>query len=249
MAERVKMDLIEPAQRASGDAGVHARVDQPEWLDLGRGTQAETCENLREMDRLNGLSRGKAALLKHLAPRLRAAAGPVRVLDLGSGAGSLPRQLARWSQKQGLAARFYGVDWSPRNLACAGRLPAPGAGLVCADACRLPFPPASMHYAISTLFMHHFSPPELAGLLRAAAQVVTHGLVMADLVRGWPPLLAFKLIQPIFARSPLTRHDGALSIRRAYLPAELLAIARSAGLEGAKVYATFPWQMTLVVDL
>ena len=91
MTDRAKVDPIDAARRTTWGAAAHTRVDQKEWLDLGCGSHQETCDNLREMDRLNGLSRGKAALLKHLAPRLRAMAGPVRVLDLGSGAGSLPR--------------------------------------------------------------------------------------------------------------------------------------------------------------
>jgi hypothetical protein len=49
-------------------------------------------------------------------------------------------------------------------------------------------------------------------------------------------------------RNYLTRHDGALSIRRAYVPDELLAMAREAGLETARVYAHFPWRMTLVAE-
>jgi hypothetical protein len=60
--------------------------------------------------------------------------------------------------------------------------------------------------------------------------------------------MAFHAAAPIFARNELTRLDGALSIRRAYTPDELRSLAERAGLRGAKVYAHFPWRMTLVVD-
>ena len=62
------------------------------------------------------------------------------------------------------------------------------------------------------------------------------------------PGLAFRLVQPVLARHPFTRHDGQLSIRRAYTPPELRALAAAAGLEGARVYTHWPWRMTLVVD-
>jgi hypothetical protein len=71
---------------------------------------------------------------------------------------------------------------------------------------------------------------------------------MTDLVRGWPPIVGFKLIQPIFARNFLTRHDGELSIRRAYTPAELQALAQTAELLDVKVHSHWPWRMTLVAD-
>jgi hypothetical protein len=71
---------------------------------------------------------------------------------------------------------------------------------------------------------------------------------MNDLVRGWQPWIAFKAVQPLFARHYLTRHDGALSVRRAYTPAELRELADAAGLTRAVVHTSWPWRMTLVFD-
>lgn len=235
-------------------AGKHlvtsSRIDQPEWLDLGYGTPEDTCANLREMDTLNRITRGTASLLHYLEPRLRSIGDGARVLDLGTGSGELPSRLAGWFNRRAVNVRIYGVDWSRRNLSCASK--ARGArsttALLCADAACLPFPPGAVHYVISSLFMHHFSPAQLITLLHAASQVASRGLVMTDLVRGWAPLAAFHLLSPLFARNFLTRHDGALSVRRAYRPEELLSIAHQAGMAQAKVYTHFPWRMTLVVD-
>jgi hypothetical protein len=120
--------------------------------------------------------------------------------------------------------------------------------LVEADGNSLPLARGGCDFTISSLVMHHFAPEALQRLLRASHDVARCGLVMTDLVRGWLPYFGFRLVQPIFARSYLTRHDGALSIRRAYNPGELLALARAAGLQGARVYTHWPWRMTLVVD-
>jgi hypothetical protein len=78
--------------------------------------------------------------------------------------------------------------------------------------------------------------------------VARRGVIMSDLARGWLPLAAFKLVQPIFARHPFTRHDGALSIRRAYTAAELRALAGAAGLRAARVHTHWPWRLTLVSE-
>jgi len=236
------------------------RLEQPELLDLGQGSGQDVAQNLAEMQRINDWLGGTRALTRHLYPRLlegqAAAAGrALTVLDLGTGGASLPLMIARWARRQRIDLRILAIDWSHRNLlagaADAGRLPE--IQRVQADAAHLPvghLPVGSspVDVVISSLFMHHLSGDVLVRVLRDAYALAGQALVMTDLVRGRLPYLAFKLIQPLFARNYLTRHDGALSIRRAYTPSELLALAGQAGLRGARVYTHFPWRMTLVAE-
>lgn len=177
--------------------------------------------------------------------------GPVAtVADLGTGSADLPVILARWARRRGHRLSVLAVDWAGRNL-CAAQTHAaawPEIRLLRADASRLPLPPQSVDYVISSLFLHHFSPEEAVRMLRSAFACARRGLIMSDVVRGWLPLAAFWLAQPIFARHELTRRDGMLSVRRGYTPAELIALADAAGLPGARVTTHFPFRMTLVVD-
>jgi len=226
------------------------RTNQPELLDLGVGSQADVQANLAEMWRSHRYLGGLPALTRHLYPRLLDHFGPVSVLDLGSGSAHVPRAVAAWAYQMGIPAQVIAVDWSARNLSAAQgyAVDAPDVLMIRADASQPPFAPASVDYVISTLFLHHFAPDALIGLLRTAAQIARRGLIMSDLVRGWMPLAAFRLAQPVIARSYLTRHDGALSIRRAYTPDELRDLAQAAGLVGARVHTHWPWRMTLVAD-
>ena len=250
--------LLEAENPARGGWLRPPRVDEPEWLDLGRGAQDDVAANLAEMERINRWLGGRQALLRHLCPRLLAADaacrrsgdGPLSVLDLGTGAAGLPAAIDRWAAGRGLAPRLIGLDWAPRNLAvAAGRTcGAAAVNLLRADATHLPFPHDGVDFVISSLFMHHFAPADLVPLLRAAHTAARRGIVMSDLVRGRLPYLAFKLVQPVFARHYLTRNDGALSIRRAYTLGEMLDMAAAAGLANARVYAHWPWRMTLVAD-
>jgi SAM-dependent methyltransferase len=227
------------------------RQEAAEWLDEGRGTPADVAANLAEMARTNRWLGGLPALTRHLYPRLHAASSPLTVLDLGTGSAAVPLAIARWARRHGREVRVLGLDWSGRSLAVAraqaGR--EPRVRLLRADAGRLPLAAGSVDFVISTLFLHHLRPDELTTLLRAAAIIARRGLVMSDLARGRLPLAAFRLMQPAFARHPFTRHDGAVSIRRAYTQAELSALARAAGLHTAHVHAHFPWRLTLVADL
>lgn len=226
------------------------RAEETEWLDEGRGSPADVAANLDEMWQLNRWLGGLSALTRHLYPRLRAAGGTCALLDLGTGSAQVPLAIARWARAQSGAVTVTGVDWAERNLAVARRhtRDAQPVRLLRADALRLPLAERSTDFVISSLFLHHFAPEPAVELLRAAYAVARRGLIMTDLVRGRLPQLAFWLVQPALARHPLTRHDGRLSIRRAYTPAELRGLAAAAGLPGARVYTHWPWRMTLVVD-
>jgi SAM-dependent methyltransferase len=226
------------------------RVDEPEWLDQGRGSSADVAQNLDEMWRLNRWLGGWGALNRHLYPRLLAARAPCTLLDLGTGSAQMPLAIARWARAHQIAVNVIGLDWAQRHLAVA-RLRMDGNAqvrLLQADSQRLPLPDRAVDFVISSLFLHHFAPEAVVDLLRAGYGLARRALIMTDLVRGVLPGLAFGLVQPVLARHPLTRHDGRLSIRRAYTPAELRALAAAAGLTNARVYTHWPWRMTVVAD-
>jgi SAM-dependent methyltransferase len=226
------------------------RVDEPEWLDLGNGSPADVAANLTEMWRLTRYFGGLPALTRHLYPRLAPAHGTICVVDLGTGSAEVPVSIARWARRRGLDVRLVAVDRAARNLAIARSRVASALNvhLLHADAACLPLPKESVDVVISSLLLHHFSPGQVVDLLRSAHALARRSLVMSDLVRGRLPSLAFRLIQPVCARNSLTRHDGALSIRRAYTPAELRRLAAAAGLPNAQVHVHWPWRMTLVAD-
>ena len=229
---------------------VGARAEAEELLDLGRGNSRDVAENLAEMQRINDMLGGTRALTRHLFPRLRGHNEPVTLLDLGTGGAGLPLALAAWAQQAQLPLRILAVDWSRRNLMASARKARlrPEILLVQADALCLPLKAGQVDYVISSLFMHHLSPEMLVDVLHSSFALARAGVIMSDLVRGWLPYVAFRMIQPVFARNFLTRNDGALSVRRAYTPQEMLLLAQRAGLPDARVYTHFPWRMTLVVE-
>jgi 2-polyprenyl-3-methyl-5-hydroxy-6-metoxy-1,4-benzoquinol methylase len=223
------------------------RVEQPELLELGHGTLADVQQNLNEMWRINRWLGGFSSLTRHLYPRL---ASSVTIADLGTGSAEALIAIQQWAQLHHINLNLIAVDWAPRHLNIA-RQHINGTGaihLLRADANRLPFPPNSVDFIISSLFLHHFTPEQVIHVLRSSYAAARNGIIMNDLVRGWMPYTAFKLVQPVFARHYLTRHDGALSVRRAYTPDELRDLAQAAGLHNITIHTNFPWRMTLVAD-
>jgi hypothetical protein len=227
-----------------------AREDAPELLDAGAGTLEDVEANLTEMWRVNRFTGGLRALTHHLYPRLRAHTGTATIADLGTGSAEIPAAITQWAAGNNLSVRIFAIDLAARHLQLArSRIHStPNIRLLQADAGDLPFAPDSVDYLISSLFLHHLSPEQVTNLLRQTFDHVRCGLILTDITRGVLPLLAFKISQFVFARNYLTRHDGAVSIRRAYTPAELLDLAKSAGLSTAGVYSHPLWRMTLVAD-
>lgn len=246
-----KFSTADPLATIGQRAGwlVPPRVDADELLDLGVGTPDEVTGSLNDLWRLNRLLGGLRALTVHLYPRL-ATLPAATCVDIGAGDGRVATHIAQWANRHQQAVRVVALDLSQKHLARAvpHAQTTPNLHLLQADATRIPFAPETVDYVISSLVLHHFTPDLVVTVLRSAWRSAKRGLVVSDLMRGHLPLIGFRLIQPVFARSPITRYDGKVSIRRGYTPDELRLMAREAGIPHPRVFVHPMWRMTLVAD-
>lgn len=204
---------------------------------------AEVRRNLEDLRAVNARWGGANALLGHLSARIRALGAPsVRILDVGAGSGDVAGRLQRALRDHGLRAEVVAIDLQWRHLR-AGRsmVPDPAVAAVAGDAFRLPFGDASLDFAVSTLFFHHFSPEENRGLLAEMTRVARHGVALLDLRRHRAPALFVSLAGPWLFRSPVSVHDGLASVHQAYTVSEALAIARTAAPR-ARARRVFPFR-------
>ena len=65
------------------------------------------------------------------------------------------------------------------------------------------------------------------------------GIVVNDLVRSRMAYALVWLVTRLFARNRMSRHDGPLSVRRAYARDELRVLCEKAGLHDARI-ARYP---------
>lgn len=228
------------------------RFDAPEMLDLNVGTLDDAAESLADLRRINRWLGGTRVLTHHLLPRVaaaaRAAARPIVVADIGAGSADIPIALVRWARQRGIPLRVLAVDLNQRHLTLARpRLAAyPEVRLVAAEGGNLPLGDG-VDYIVASLFLHHFPPPNVVSLLRGWYTTARRGVIANDLIRAWLPYLGYFALQPVIARSYLTRYDAPLSIRRAYTVGEMRALAAEAGLP-AQLYWHWPWRLALVAD-
>jgi hypothetical protein len=78
--------------------------------------------------------------------------------------------------------------------------------------------------------MHHLDEEGVVDLFGELGRVARGGVIINDLERGPVYLFFAWLLGFVFTRNPITRHDGPLSVRRAYHPDELVPLAKRAGL-------------------
>lgn len=211
------------------------RSNRLEFLDLPAAHQSDLAPNLNDIRLLNRWFGGTSLALGYVVPYLRR--GVARsILDVATGSADIPAVIARYAIRHGISTRITGVDLSEDVLGEArrvvGELP---IELVQGDARRLPFPDGWFDVATCFLALHHFQPDDAVVVLREMNRVARHAVIVTDLRRSYAGYAGVWFATRIVARNRLTRHDGPLSVLRAYSPDELAALADAAGLDAARV--------------
>jgi len=207
------------------DADARERMDGPL-------PPADLHATLDDLDRLNAWFGGYALTLRRI--RRAAAARPrgagLRVVDVGGGRGDLAVNVVRWARRAGRPVRVLVVDSDRATLALARRRTAayPEITLVQADAGALPLRDGGADVAHAALTLHHLDGDRAVACLAqmaAAAPVV----IVNDLLRTPLTLLLVWLATRVLRLHPVSRHDGPVSVRRAWSADEVRMLAEKAG--------------------
>lgn len=190
--------------------------------------------SLGDLHRLNAWFGGYAltlARVRRAAARVPAAR-PLVVVDVGGGDGGFARRVVRWARRAGRPVRVVVIERDAATLAlaraaCAGF---PEVSVVGGDAAALPLAEAGADVVTASLTLHHLEPDAAVACLAGMTVAARHGAVVNDLHRGRLALWLVWLLTRVLHVHPVSRHDGPLSVRRAYSPAELRGLAEKAGV-------------------
>jgi SAM-dependent methyltransferase len=212
-----------------------------ELLDGPLDDEAALVGNLRDLARLNRLTGGTA--LSRLAIGTLGALGDAggrgasgaTVLDVGTGGADIPVDLLTRAGPGGRVRSVVASDSREEILAAARRAHpsldrVSGLTLAVADGRALPWHDGFFDVAHASMVLHHLEPPDAVAFLRELRRVARTGIVVNDLVRGRRAWLGAWLLVHAIARSRFTRHDGPMSVRRAYTRNELIGLLAAAGL-------------------
>jgi ubiquinone/menaquinone biosynthesis C-methylase UbiE len=206
----------------------------PELLDAERHDPAELAHSLGHVAAVNKWLGGARALLIHVTPLLRADR-TTRILDIGTGSADLPRHMADWARRNGRAVEIVAADLHPqmRAIASAACADYPEITIDVADALALPYEKGSFDVVTLSLTLHHFDGDQQVRVMREMARVVRDVVIVNELARTRLNYLGARLMALTFWRSNrLTKHDGPLSVLRAFTPPELARLGAAARLRG-----------------
>ena len=216
---------------------VHELMDDPARPDR------ELRDALRDLGRINRYLGGRAFVLSFLdrilpAWRARgdASSGPLLVLDVATGGADIPLAVARWAERRRVPVRIIAVDRHPTTVRLAREMTSacPAVSVLRADARALPFADGAFDVCLCTLALHHLAPDEALELLRHLNRLGRIGFLAADLVRGWRGYAGVWLLTRL-SRSPMLRHDGPLSVRRALSWEEYCHLAAASSVPDLRV--------------
>lgn len=204
------------------------RATEAELMDADDLLPAIYAALIADLARVNTITLARPPTLRWLAKATQGI-DSFSLVDVGFGHGDMLRAIARWASKAGKTARLVGVDLNPRSAPVARA--ATTAELTIdyrtGDAAALDFTP---DYIISSLVAHHMTNAELPGFLRWMEQTAARGWFINDLHRHRIAWTGFRLLANLLRWHPIVRHDGALSVRRAFVRSDWDALLSTAGL-------------------
>jgi ubiquinone/menaquinone biosynthesis C-methylase UbiE len=222
-----------------------------EFMDTGEYTAAEYAEALRELRLINRyIGEYHALKTSLLADIKKNNLEEFSVLDIGAGSGELLRLAADFANENNLKTNLTGLEL---NASAAREILAESnthrnISAVQANALRMPFADGAFDYAMCSLFTHHLSNDNIVAVMKEMQRVSRRGIYVIDLHRHRMAYFLYTTVVKIFIKGRMTRHDGALSILRAFTPDELKELARQAGLKSFKVKRRFPFRLVLTSE-
>ncbi|HVH31889.1 MAG TPA: methyltransferase domain-containing protein [bacterium] len=220
-----------------------------EFLDTPGQNRLELEGLLGDIRRTNSRFGGYPLVLGYLRRFLpRLPPGPITVLDVATASADVPRAIASWARAQDLPIRIVALDLSADILALAASGSAfyPEVRLLRGNALALPFPDGAFDVVICGLALHHFTFEDAGRVLREIDRVARCGFIVNDIGRSWGAYLGALLDTRLFTRNHLARHDGPLSVLRAFTVSEVRAMVAAAGLQNVEI-RRHPWFRIAIV--
>ena len=216
-------------------------------MDTESVSEADFAACLRDLAVVNTLTRARpptVAWLRRAARGLPPGA-ELSVLDVGFGEGDMLRRIHRWGVRRGLRLRLHGIDLQPSSAAAARALTPPSWGISYETGDLFDLDPARrFDLVISSLFTHHLDDDQVVAFLRWMERSAVRGWFVNDLERAPIAYHGFRALSAAAGWHRFVRHDGPVSIARAFRREDWARLLGRAGLrEVAEVRWRVPFRL------
>lgn len=225
-----------------------SRVVVPELMDDAELPRRAHEQALAGLSRLNSWSRSYSGLWAALRNEAQLVTPrPLRVLDVATGSGDIPIQLALRARRTGVNLSLAACDISATALESAQRRATKNNVVLETFSCDATNEPLPLGYDVvmTSLFLHHLSEPTALGLLQSMAAAASRVVLVNDLERSRLNLCLVTLASRLLSRSAVVHFDAPTSVRAAFTIPEVQALAARAGLANAVVMPHVPCRWLL----
>lgn len=199
-----------------------------EWMDRPQPVSVELVGDLHNL-RLFNRYFGSYALIMYFMRRWILPAASMRVLDLATGSGDIPRLIVDYARRIGANLTIDAIDQQPSTVEIARELSTsyPEIDFREGDILSLENDrPYDM--VLCSLVLHHFSDEAAVRVLARCRELSIRYVLVSDLRRGWLTSLGVYLLTAFIFRQPMTRNDARLSAARSFSFDEFRALAENA---------------------
>ncbi len=166
---------------------------------------------------------------------------PAVILDVGSGYGDMLRLIGQWADAKNLDVRLLGLDRNPWAARAAERVQG-------SEDIRWLSEDLFDHHGgadiiLSSLFTHHLDDVSLVRFLEWQEVNARIGWFVNDLLRHPFSYYGFSLLSQVMLWHRFVRHDGPVSISRAFQPGDWTVYLAQAGVRDAKIEPWFPFRL------
>jgi len=207
------------------------RSFDPTELELMDRPQPVSAELDRDLENIRELNRwfGSYALISMFLSRWIKPGARLRIVDLATGSGDIPRLVAEYGRKVGAELHIDALDHQSSTLEIAKKLSAKYAeitfakGNILERSSREPY-----DLVLCTLALHHFGEDDAVRVLERCREMSRKFVLVSDLQRGFFLSTGVYLVTGIMFREPMTKYDARLSAARAFSFSEINQLARRA---------------------
>jgi SAM-dependent methyltransferase len=202
---------------------------EPELMDRPQPVTAELVSDLRNLRELNRHF-GSHALVTHFLRRWIQPGMRLRVLDLATGSGDIPRLVIDYARKTGATVTVDAIDQQSSTLEIARDLSADYPEIDFKQGDALFFGGEGQYdIVLSSLALHHFDEAAAVRMLERCRLISRKFVLVSDLRRGFFATVGVYLLTALIYREPMTRTDARLSAARAFSFSEFRSLAERAG--------------------
>ncbi len=228
------------------DSFLH-RAQLSEWMDEPC-SYAEFRDCLRDLMRVNRMVFGYRPTLRWLRQFAGRVNRPLRIVDVGCGAGDMLRRIERWADKNGVPVQLTGIDRNPYAAEAAREFSGAKSRIewLSCDAFHYNAP-EGIDLVVSSLFTHHLTDSDIERFIAWMERTATLGWFINDLYRSERFYSAFKLLASAMRWHRFVQHDGPVSIQRSFRVHDWAEYTRRAGLQKAALRIESAWPGRLCV--